>query len=122
MPAEDLVLWKQKWLESMGLGEVEAIIDCDPAEATVEWRCEDGETITRTVPSKWTRVMGYHRPVEYFNPGKKSEYEERMTFREPKDGAIWTPNKDDSRDIQRKMAPGDSCNGDCCYQRYLCKL
>ncbi|MEE2525692.1 ribonucleoside triphosphate reductase [Hyphobacterium sp. HN65] len=30
----------------------------------------------------WTRVMGYHRPVEAFNPGKKSEHEERQHFHE----------------------------------------
>ncbi len=30
----------------------------------------------------WTRVMGYHRPVSEFNPGKQSEYGERRYFRE----------------------------------------
>ena len=33
----------------------------------------------------WTRVMGYHRPVSEFNPGKKSEHFERKHFIEPKD-------------------------------------
>lgn len=28
----------------------------------------------------WTRVMGYHRPVQSFNPGKKSEHGERRRF------------------------------------------
>jgi len=28
----------------------------------------------------WTRVMGYHRPVTEFNPGKQSEYQERKYF------------------------------------------
>lgn len=28
----------------------------------------------------WTRVMGYHRPVSAFNPGKKSEHGERKHF------------------------------------------
>ena len=28
----------------------------------------------------WTRVMGYHRPVSAFNPGKKSEHSERKHF------------------------------------------
>jgi anaerobic ribonucleoside-triphosphate reductase len=32
----------------------------------------------------WTRVMGYHRPVSEFNPGKKSEHAERKHFIEPK--------------------------------------
>ncbi|MEV5980979.1 ribonucleoside triphosphate reductase [Streptomyces sp. NPDC052114] len=30
----------------------------------------------------WTRVMGYHRPVESFNIGKKGEHAERTHFRE----------------------------------------
>ncbi|MFZ2288806.1 MAG: anaerobic ribonucleoside-triphosphate reductase [Halopseudomonas yangmingensis] len=30
----------------------------------------------------WTRVMGYHRPVSAFNPGKQSEHRERLPFRE----------------------------------------
>lgn len=30
----------------------------------------------------WTRVMGYHRPVSEFNPGKQSEHRERVHFAE----------------------------------------
>jgi ribonucleoside-triphosphate reductase len=30
----------------------------------------------------WTRVMGYHRPVSQYNKGKKSEYKERVCFKE----------------------------------------
>ena len=26
----------------------------------------------------WTRVMGYHRPLESFNKGKKQEYYDRI--------------------------------------------
>ena len=32
----------------------------------------------------WTRVMGYFRPVSEFNIGKKSEYAERVCFKESK--------------------------------------
>lgn len=32
----------------------------------------------------WTRVMGYHRPVDSFNPGKQAECAERKYFVEPK--------------------------------------
>ena len=32
----------------------------------------------------WTRVMGYHRPVQSFNIGKKGEFEERKYFVESK--------------------------------------
>lgn len=34
----------------------------------------------------WTRVMGYHRPVQSFNIGKKGEFAERKYFVEPKCG------------------------------------
>ena len=28
----------------------------------------------------WTRVMGYHRPVNSFNRGKQGEFHERICF------------------------------------------
>jgi hypothetical protein len=31
----------------------------------------------------YTRVMGYHRPVESFNVGKTGEHRERVKFQEP---------------------------------------
>lgn len=47
----------------------------------------EGTTITLTDEERqpcevWTRVMGYHRPVSEFNPGKQSEHGERRHFRE----------------------------------------
>ncbi len=30
----------------------------------------------------FTRVMGYHRPVESFNTGKKGEHKQRLHFTE----------------------------------------
>ena len=30
----------------------------------------------------WTRVMGYHRTVSEFNPGKQSEHHDRVHFAE----------------------------------------
>ena len=42
----------------------------------------------RTPCEVWTRVIGYHRPVSAFNPGKQSEHNERKHFREASvDGA-----------------------------------
>ena len=38
----------------------------------------------RTRCEIWTRVMGYHRPVTSFNPGKQSEYSDRQFFHECK--------------------------------------
>lgn len=36
----------------------------------------------RTKCIVYTRVMGYHRPVESFNIGKKGEHQERKFFLE----------------------------------------
>ena len=41
----------------------------------------------RTPCEVWTRVMGYHRPVSAFNPGKQSEHAERQCFEERPVGA-----------------------------------
>ncbi len=45
----------------------------------------NSNTITLTEAERqrcevWTRVMGYHRPVTSFNPGKQSEHSERRHF------------------------------------------
>ena len=40
----------------------------------------------RTRCEVWTRVMGYHRPVAAFNPGKQSEHAERRCFEEQRAG------------------------------------
>lgn len=34
----------------------------------------------RTRCEVWTRVMGYHRPISAWNPGKQSEHAERRYF------------------------------------------
>jgi anaerobic ribonucleoside-triphosphate reductase len=34
----------------------------------------------RTKCEIWTRVMGYHRPINEYNIGKKAEYNERKEF------------------------------------------
>ncbi len=41
----------------------------------------------------WTRVMGYHRPVQSFNTGKKGEFEERVCFTEKSAEAHQDPTK-----------------------------
>ncbi len=40
------------------------------------------KTEERTRCEIWTRVMGYHRPVATWNPGKQSEHKERNFFKE----------------------------------------
>lgn len=46
-----------------------------------EIKLEDSE---RQACEIWTRVMGYFRPVDAFNVGKKSEYAERVCFSQKK--------------------------------------
>ncbi len=55
-------------------GRIGATGMCDttPLDDTERTRCE-----------VWTRVMGYHRPVSSWNPGKKSEHRERQYYSEP---------------------------------------
>jgi len=36
----------------------------------------------RTTCEVWTRVMGYYRPVQEFNIGKKQEHQDRIFFSE----------------------------------------
>lgn len=38
----------------------------------------------RTKCEVWSRCMGYHRPVESYNRGKKAEFYERKYFTEEK--------------------------------------
>ena len=44
-------------------------------ETTIRLKNEE-----RTRCEIWTRVMGYHRPVHTFNPGKKAEHKQRTLF------------------------------------------
>jgi hypothetical protein len=48
---------------------------------TEDIKLDDSE---RTQCEVWTRVMGYHRPLESFNRGKKEEYYQRKCFTEEK--------------------------------------
>lgn len=41
----------------------------------------------RTVCERWTRVMGYHRPISQWNIGKQAEHRERVLFSNAKAGA-----------------------------------
>ncbi|MGZ8548736.1 MAG: anaerobic ribonucleoside-triphosphate reductase [Sulfuricurvum sp.] len=42
------------------------------------------QAASRTRCVVYTRVMGYHRPIESFNIGKKQEHKERIHFCEHK--------------------------------------
>jgi anaerobic ribonucleoside-triphosphate reductase len=50
----------------MGIEEMSAWLAAHSCERT---RCE-----------VWSRVMGYHRPVSQWNPGKQQEYRDRKRF------------------------------------------
>lgn len=45
---------------------------------------KDGEVVQRTPCQIYTRVMGYLRPVDNYNIGKKSEFYSRKYFSEQK--------------------------------------
>ena len=49
---------------------------------------EEYEQSKRKRCEVWTRVMGYHRPVSEFNPGKQSEHRERVHFVETAPGTV----------------------------------
>lgn len=36
----------------------------------------------RTACEVWSRVMGYHRPVAFWNAGKQQEHRDRVQFNE----------------------------------------
>lgn len=52
------------------------------SDETKRLTVEDLDPSERQPAEVWTRVMGYHRPVSAFNPGKQSEHRERRMFRE----------------------------------------
>ncbi len=45
----------------------------------IEMTAQATET-ERTKCEVWTRVMGYHRPIDSWNKGKKQEYADRVYF------------------------------------------
>lgn len=59
---------------------LENIEDYDPERRIVTFK--DGTQ--HQLVECWTRCMGYYRPVEGFNDGKKSEFKERQWFVEGK--------------------------------------
>ena len=51
---------------------------------TIEFKWEDWKIYNRTPCEVWTRVMWYHRPVDFYNPWKKSEFYSRKDYKEDK--------------------------------------
>ena len=69
---------RQQFLKSKGFAQDKSIVDCDPMQQTVTFN--DGRV--RTATDIYSRCMGYHRPVEYWNAGKQQEHRDRKLFRE----------------------------------------
>ncbi|MDR2905872.1 MAG: anaerobic ribonucleoside-triphosphate reductase [Helicobacteraceae bacterium] len=46
----------------------------------------NGKEKERVKCQVYTRVMGYHRPIESFNLGKQGEHDERVKFEERERG------------------------------------
>lgn len=59
------------------------VVDCDPEKKTITFKTANG-TVVRQCVEVWSRVMGYHRPVDSYNLGKQSEHAERKYFEESK--------------------------------------
>jgi anaerobic ribonucleoside-triphosphate reductase len=49
---------------------------------TIKQQLLQNNNSQRTKCLVYTRVMGYHRPVESFNIGKKGEHKQRIHFEE----------------------------------------
>lgn len=78
---------------------MEEMNKCECASKKVDLnviKLSDGERVKCEI---WTRVMGYHRPKDSFNKGKKAEFEERKNFEESKAVAHLYDNSE--------------CDGDC---------
>lgn len=65
------------WCRSQGIN-AETVEDCDPFTGLVTFK----NGIIRQKTEVYTRCMGYHRPVSFFNAGKQSEHRERTYFSE----------------------------------------
>ena len=67
-----------QFLKSKGFAHDKSIVDCSIKDQTVTF--DDGTV--RTVCERWSRTMGYYRPLESWNPGKQQEHRDRRYFRE----------------------------------------
>jgi len=69
---------KQAALISWGIKDMDDIVDVNVEKMQIIYK--DGSV--RTKCEVYTRVMGYHRPTNFFNPGKLEEHRERVFFEE----------------------------------------
>ena len=52
----------------------------------------------------WTRVMGYFRPIQNYNIGKRAEYKERQFFTESKACAGSENEKEKKKDYKKRTS------------------
>jgi len=76
-------LAQQAFLKERGYANDKSIVDCNPTAQTVTFA--DGTV--RTVCDVYSRTMGYHRPVHFWNKGKQQEHKDRKHFLEAGQGA-----------------------------------
>lgn len=67
-----------QFLKSKGFAQDKSIVDCNTVDQTVTFA--DGTV--RTACERWSRTMGYYRPLESWNAGKKAEHKQRQYFTE----------------------------------------
>ena len=71
-------LAQQSFLTERGYAHDKSIVDCDPTRQTITF--SDGQE--RTLCDVYSRTMGYHRPVHFWNKGKQQEHHDRLHFEE----------------------------------------
>ena len=82
----DLVIWK-KGFETEGNGGMIVSAEFDPRPEFKCTKCleRDNYRISPTRCEIFTRVCGYLRPIQSFNPGKREEFKDRKTYKNPPD-------------------------------------
>lgn len=73
-PAETLI----RDIRLLGLTLTPDMVACDMQKQQVTF----ASGVVRQATERYTRAMGYHRPVNYFNPGKRQEHADRVLFKE----------------------------------------
>lgn len=68
---------KIAFLKRRNIIDIENIEDVDIENRIVSYKNGD----KRQICEIWSRVMGYHRPIEDFNKGKLSEFNDRKYFK-----------------------------------------
>lgn len=71
-----LTPYQQMWLNEIGFTDLDQVKTCDPDRQTITFL--DGKV--RQHVECWSRIMGYHRPINAANKGKQQEHRDRKFF------------------------------------------